>query len=192
MLSIIAGFLIGMGGIINLTIGGIAGAIFFALGLMTIVSFKYDLFTGKAGLLATNEISLLELSKIWFGNLIGAMSCAGLALLVPSNSGIIEKAHQIVLLRYEQSPVVNLVLGIFCGLLMYIAVMGFKSQQNYLFIFVPVAFFILCGFNHCVADMFYLSLGTVEIEHWGSLIPTTIGNVIGTNLLPILGHHKNL
>ena len=101
MLSIIAGFLIGMGGIINLTIGGIAGAIFFALGLMTIVSFKYDLFTGKAGLLATNEISPLELSKIWFGNLIGAMSCAGLALLVPSNSGIIEKAHQIVLLRYE-------------------------------------------------------------------------------------------
>lgn len=187
MLSIIAGFLIGMGGIVNLTLGGPLGAIFFALGLMTIVSFKYDLFTGKAGLLITNKITLLELCRIWIGNLIGAMACAAMMLLVPSSSAIIERAQDIVMLRHGQSALTNLILGVFCGVLMYIAVAGFKSYQSYLFIFVPVAFFILCSFNHCVADMFYLSLGATKLEHWGSLISTTIGNVIGTNLLPALG-----
>ena len=57
MLSIFAGFLIGMGGIIYLKVGGIAGALFFSLGLMTIITFKFNLFTGKAGLLSTEEIT---------------------------------------------------------------------------------------------------------------------------------------
>jgi hypothetical protein len=57
-LAILAGFLIGMGAIINLSVGGIYGALLFAFGLMTIVSFKYNLFTGKAGLLVTKEITI--------------------------------------------------------------------------------------------------------------------------------------
>ena len=58
ILSILTGFLIGVGGIINLYIGGIEGAFFFSLGLITIVIFKGELFTGKAGLLTTNEITI--------------------------------------------------------------------------------------------------------------------------------------
>ena len=46
ILAILAGFMIGVGAIINLVVGGIWGAIFFSLGLMTIVYFKFNLFTG--------------------------------------------------------------------------------------------------------------------------------------------------
>ena len=53
----------------------------------------------------------------------------------------------------------NFIYGIFCGMLMYIAVAGFNSSRNFIFVFVPVATFILCGFNHCIADMFYFFVG---------------------------------
>lgn len=183
--SILAGFLIAMGGIVNLTLGGIPGAVFFALGLMTIVTFQFSLFTGKAGLLASKQISPKDLFIIWIGNFIGTMTCALMISAVPSGPGLTAKAAEIILLRSGQPAFVNLSLGIYCGLLMYIAVTGYKKTQNYLFCIVPVAFFILCGFNHCVADMFYTALGATEWKHLLHLIPTTIGNIIGCNLIPL-------
>ena len=81
-------------------------------------------------------------------------------------------------------PLVVTVLGIFCGLLMYIAVFGFAKSNKPIFIIMPVAFFILCGFNHCVADMFYLSVGCTKFIELLPLIPTTLGNIIGCNMIP--------
>ncbi len=96
MLSILAGFLIAMGGIINLTLGGIPGALFFSLGLLTIVTFKYELFTGKAGLLTTGEIKPWKLFTIWLGNFIGAAACALMVSLTPSAETLVSKAAAIV------------------------------------------------------------------------------------------------
>ena len=190
-LAILAGFLIGMGAIVNLSVGGIYGALFFAFGLMTIVSFKYNLFTGKADLLATKEITVWELSKIWIGNFIGTFGCAFLIGITPIGCNIIDKANQIVLLRSSQSFITNVVLGIFCGLSMYIAVSGFKLTNNYLFTFIPVALFILCGFNHCVADMFYSALGATHWTHFLHLIPTTFGNILGCCFIPFITYKLN-
>lgn len=53
LLSIIAGFLIGIGAIINLKLGEITGPVFFSIGLMSILVFKLNLFTGKTGMLYT-------------------------------------------------------------------------------------------------------------------------------------------
>ena len=158
MLSILAGFLIGMGGIVYLTVGGPVGAVFFSLGLMTIITFKLELFTGKAGLLSTGEIKPMKLLEIWFGNFIGTGACALLVSMTPIVEKISPAAASIVELRTGQTALTNLILGIFCGLLMYIAVAGFAKTNNSLFVIGPVAFFILCGFNHCVADMFYTFL----------------------------------
>ena len=143
MLSILAGFLIAMGGIINLTLGGIPGALFFSLGLLTIVTFKYELFTGKAGLLTTGEIKPWKLFTIWLGNFIGTAACALMVSATPSAEALVTKAAAIVALRSGQPAIVNLLLGIYCGMLMYIAVTGFKYSQSHLFIIMPVAFFIL-------------------------------------------------
>ena len=193
--SIIAGFLIGMGGIINLLIGDIPGALFFSLGLITIVTFKYNLFTGKAGLLSSGKIDSAMLAKIWIGNFIGTAICAIIASLLPEAEKITAAATKIIETRTSQNAVTNVASGLFCGVLMYIAVTGFEKTNKYLFCIIPVAFFILCGFNHCVADMFYVNcIHITSWEHWSHLISTTIGNLIGTNLLPTLSlyYHREV
>ena len=79
MLSIIAGILIALGGVAYLQIGGPVGAVLFSIGLLTILHFKCELFTGKAGLLATRAIRPIKLVGIYCGNLIG---CAAMGLLL--------------------------------------------------------------------------------------------------------------
>ena len=71
MLSILAGMMIAIGGIIYLTLSGIEGALLFSMGLLTILCLKLELFTGKAGLLATREIKPGKLFEIWIGNFLG-------------------------------------------------------------------------------------------------------------------------
>ena len=74
---------------------------------------------------------------------------------------------------------------------MWIAVRGFQLTGNYLFAIAPVAAFILAGFNHCVADMFYITLGMTKYSDLLSLIPTTFGNVIGGCIIPLAIKYKD-
>ena len=186
MLSIMAGFLVGMGGMIYLTLGGVVGAIFFSLGLTTIVIFKFNLFTGKAGLYADGKISFTELAGIWFGNYVGAIFAAVGSSMLPQAEKIRASAQAIMELRNGNPPLVNFALGAMCGLLMYVAVQGFAKTGSYIFLIAPVAFFILCGYNHCVADMFYATLGTTYIRELEPLIYTTFGNLLGANVIPLI------
>lgn len=87
--------------------------------------------------------------------------------------------------RVNTPTLENIFLGILCGMLMYIAV-------NY-FVTAPwvttmcVAAFILLGTNHCVADMAYLLIAykhETMLYQLLALISTTIGNVIGCNIIP--------
>lgn len=186
MLSIIAGLMIGLGCIIYLSLDGIIGAIFFSIGLLTILVLKMELFTGKAGLLATNEISLIKLCEIWIGNFLGTFLLSLILLLTPKGEELALKASQIVAIRIENGFITNLAYGIFCGLLMFIAVKTHQlTDKNPFYVMMPVAAFILGGFNHCIADMCYLHLGKTEITDYLVLIPTTIGNLIGTNIIPL-------
>ena len=75
-------------------------------------------------------------------------------------------------------------------MLMYIAVTGYGMTKDNLFIIAPVVIFIVSGCNHSIADMFYNCLGAYDIIEFGkNLIPTTIGNIIGCNILPLLKHY---
>ena len=185
MLSILAGMMIAIGCTINLTIGGIAGALFFSIGLLTILTLKFELFTGKAGLLVTNEIKPGKLFGIWIGNFIGTAALAFLLVFTPRGLVLAEEASKIVAIRIANGPFVNLIYGIMCGMLMFMAVKTFTvSDGNPIYAMLPVAIFILCGFNHCIADMFYLNMGAIKLKDYLVLIPTTIGNLIGCNIIP--------
>lgn len=186
MKSVLAGFFIGIGATVYLTIGGVVGAAFFSVGLATILIFGFSLFTGKAGLLATNEIDFLKLVGVWFGNFIGVIICVGLLKLTPIGADLTSKAATIVAVRNGNSFITNLVLGFFCGVLMYVAVTGFRKSRNIFFIILPIVTFIMTGCNHCIADMYYIVTGANTISDFISLIPTTIGNVIGCNFIPVL------
>ena len=188
LLSFLAGLLIAMSGTINLAVGGdILGAILFSLGLLTILHFQLKLFTGKAGLLATNDISIKDLCLIWCGNLLGCDIWASMLSLTNWGYKLVEPAAAIINIRISNSLIDNMILGICCGLLMYVAVNIYKSHPWATV--MCVAAFILAGFNHCVADMFYFFIGTTTeqvLPMIGALVATTIGNIIGCNIISFI------
>ena len=186
--AIIAGILIAAGGAMYLAIGGTVGAVMFSLGLLTILSFKFHLFTGKAGLLTTRDISPYRLGLIWCGNLIGTGIGAILCLLVSwsDKHGFMQGAVNIMNTRISNMWFENIILGIFCGLLMFIAVSVYE-QKPWMTV-MCVAAFILAGFNHCIADMFYFFMASPHINIGlaaVTILCTTIGNIIGCNIIPL-------
>ena len=181
--AILAGFMIAMGAGLYLTVGGPVGAFLFSVGLLTILKFGFYLFTGKAGLLATKEIKWWQLVLIWCGNLVG--TACGALLLNAAGLGltVVGPATAIIMKRIGNTWFENVLLGILCGVLMYIAVKGFKDMP-YLTI-MCVASFILLGANHCVADMVYMFLSGVNWNGLVSIFFTTLGNIIGCNLIGV-------
>ena len=185
MLSIVAGMMIAIGGIIFLTLSGLEGALLFSMGLLTILCLKLELFTGKAGLLATKDITPGKLLEIWIGNFLGSWIIAFLLIMTPRGIELTNKASEIVAIRLANGFFVNLIYGIMCGILMFMAVKTWQfTNGNPFYAMMPVGIFIVCGFNHCVADMFYLHMGCLHFSDYWVLIPTTIGNIIGCNIIP--------
>ena len=185
MLSIVAGMMIAIGGTIYLTLSGLEGALLFSMGLLTILCLKLELFTGKAGLLATREITLGKLFEIWLGNFLGSWIFAFLLIMTPKGVDLAMRASEIVAIRVANGFFVNLIYGIMCGMLMFMAVKTWQfTNGNPFYAMMPVGIFIVCGFNHCVADMFYLHMGCLHFSDYLVLIPTTIGNLAGTNIIP--------
>ena len=169
----------------------VIGAIMFSLGLLTILHFKYYLFTGKAGLLLTREIHPYDLGIIWCGNLLGTGIGAGLIHLTPLAAKVIPDAVAITTQRIENGFLSNIVLGIFCGLLMYIAVTSYATKPWVTVMCVSA--FILSGFNHCIADMYYFFLASPFVDvplAVFTILCTTLGNVIGCNIIPLCEMEK--
>jgi formate/nitrite transporter FocA (FNT family) len=184
MYSILAGIMISLGCIVNLQVGGIGGALLFSIGLITILMFNLDLFTGRAGLLATDQITWKRIGLIWLGNLYGCVMVAAALSLTPLGATLGATAQAITAIRLANGPLANVILGGCCGILMYVGVNLFNKQNNPIYAMMPVATFILSGFNHCVADMFYFSIAGASLATWLTLIPTTIGNLLGCCLVP--------
>ena len=177
----LAGFLIAIAAVVYLRVGAPLGAILFAVGLLAILEYKLPLFTGKAGLLGTEEIGIVELGKIWFMNFAGVFLTIFVLASLPLSvqESLRAKAGEIIEIRNSVGMLENVFLGIGCGFLMYLAV----NSRSQVLTILCVAAFILAGFNHCVADMAYMVIGAENLEDWRSLIPTTIGNVIGANMI---------
>ena len=184
--AIYAGIMIAIAAVVNLTVGGIAGAALFSVGLFSILVFKFYLYTGKAGLIATSEISFRDLFLVLWGNAVGAV-LAGI-LVIYAMPHLIAPAASIWQTRMATHPVALLIKSIFCGILMYIAVTSYNKLQKIECVILPVMTFILAGFSHSIADMAYFMISGGEdghsiIEMWPLLV-SIIGNYIGCNLIP--------
>jgi formate/nitrite transporter FocA (FNT family) len=189
-MAILAGIMIALGATTYLSVGGLAGALLFAVGLMGVLAFEFKLFTGKAGLLADRNIGVLELAKIWGGNLLGCAITGCIVENTPVFEKIRDAATAITQTRIDNMWYENIFLGVLCGILMYVAVNGYKLTKNIAYAIVPVGAFILIGANHCVADMYYWIVGSTNIEMIGAgalaLLCTTAGNIIGCNVIPAI------
>lgn len=190
--AILAGICIGVGGVLFLSIENkIVGSFMFTLGLFTICTFKFHLFTGRIGYIVENDIEYAKsLFYTWLGNLIGTSLVAFLISLTRNYETLYLKVFTMCEVKLNDSILSILILSIFCGMLMYIAVDGFKKNEHelgkYIGLFICVAGFILAGFEHCIANMFYFSLANVwSLNTLIYLFVMTLGNSIGGCLLPL-------
>lgn len=187
-LAILAGIAIGIGGIIYLSVENkTVGALMFTVGLYTICVHGLNLFTGKVGYLVHQPPQyLLDLIVIWFGNLIGT-GLAAAAVHQTRISRISQLANTINEAKIKDGLPSLFFLALFCGFLMFVAVDGYKSTKNPAILFMGVATFILCGFEHCIADMFYFFLGGAwSGQAFLCIAVITLGNSIGGVLIPLI------
>lgn len=188
--AVLAGIAIAIGGIIYLSVENkIIGALLFTVGLYAIVLNGLFLYTGKVGYLVVEKDKkeyLLILLTTWLGNLVGT-AIGAFAFLNTRNALAAQNVDIICDAKLDDTPLSIFILAVFCGFLMYIAVDGFKEKGNPIILFMGVSVFILCGFEHCIANMFYFSLaGAWSGKAFLYLLIMTIGNSVGGILIPFV------
>ena len=179
--SIIGGFLIGFGGTVYLNMDNkIVAAFLFGLGLFTIINFELNLYTGKIGYLSKENWKEILLTLI--GNFIGTNLFAFLVLQTRLAGKLKEAVAPAVELKLSDNLLSTFILAIFCVILMSIAVGTFKKLPNILgtlAVFLCVAVFILAGFEHCVANMFFFALSSSPADYLLTLLVAIAGNSLG-------------
>lgn len=189
--SIMAGICIGLGGAMYLNIESkVIGSFFFGIGLFTICTKGFHLFTGRVAAALDMPFSYsLSLIITWFGNLIGTFTTAFLLSLTRTAPVLIEKAQAASNAKLNDTLLSAFILAIFCNVMVYIAVDGYKNNPHeigkYIGMFFCVSGFILAGFEHCIANMFYFSMaGAWSMKAVLYLLVMTLGNIIGGLLIP--------
>lgn len=178
--AIMAGIAIALGGCMYLLAPNpTVGSILFACGLLCVRIYQLNLFTGKIQYMITTKYSLQYYLIVFFGNLIGAALIGGLTLIL-----VKDVAAPVATAKATQPLLTAFVKGIGCGMLMSLAT--YKETPLWLCL-LCVPGFILAGFNHCIADIYYAVAG------WNIGLPfiaTVFGNMIGGALL--LNNYWNL
>ena len=152
--SILAGICISIGCVVNLRVGGVAGAVLFAFGLTTVVYYGLKLYTGTAGFIRLKgDWSMLAV--VLLGNIVGCLLSAW--LISYAQPDCIEPATKILASRLAKGPWACFLLAIGCGFIMTTAV-EFARKGKMLPLLLGVPVFILCGFAHSIADAFYFLL----------------------------------
>ena len=192
--GIYAGIMIGIGGTIYLSIANqIVGAILFAIGLLTICVYKMNLYTGMIGYILENKLGYLKtLTFTLLGNLLGTIITA-LLILNTRIAKISIRAREMAIIKISDNYLSIFILSVFCGILMYIAVNNFKKEEDsiikYLSIFICVVVFILCGFEHCIANMYYISLAKAwSFKSAISMLFMIFGNSFGAIIMSLFNN----
>ncbi len=193
--GVIGGMMIGIGGCVSLSCDNkYLGAFLFSLGLFAIVQFGFGLYTGKVGYIPLRKpVYLLECLFTLIGNAVGTLIDALLMRYSRIAPAIIEKASASVETKLSDGVLSSFILAVFCGMLMFLAVDNARLSreegghiEKALGVVMCVMVFILCGFNHCIADMFYIFL-TGKIAFAGVYLPVVIiGNSVGGMLIPLI------
>lgn len=190
--AIFGGASIGIGGVIYLSLENhVAGAFLFSLGLFTIYAFNLSLYTGKVCFIPNKKWGyLIEVAVVLLGNIVGTV---GLGYLLRTTKLI--KLHAVVdtlaQSKLADSYYSAFIMGILCGFMMCIAVIGYQILQDgvgkHLALILPIMVFILAGFEHSIADLFYFSFSNAWNAHAVILIAViALGNMVGGTLLPLL------
>ena len=178
-------------------LGSAVGAFFFSVALICICLKGYGLYTGRVGYLPDHfsgrEAAGLGMTLL--GNAVATFLVGALvSLTMPEGMGAV--AYQLCVSKIAATFTSDLgalayltllLRAILCGVLMYLAVSIYKEKNSVLGIVFCVPAFILAGFEHSVADMFYFAAsGYRDLRGLLFLLIVIVGNAIGGMLLPLL------
>ena len=195
--AVAAGVFIGIAGTVFLSVENrVIGAFLFALGLLAILCFQLKLYTGAVGYIVYQKKNtlryLLELLIIWAGNFAGTVLVGKMLLFTRVGEAVSARAQLLCNIKMADSFVSIFILSIFCGILMFSGVEAFKRKDlpdfgRVSMVFLCVSVFILCGFEHCIANMYYFAVGkAISWEFIPKLLVMTLGNGIGGAFVPLI------
>jgi formate transporter len=225
MLGVVAGGSIGLGALyytivasdasLGFAVSRVLGGLVFCLGLALVIVGGAELFTGNNLIVmawANGRVTTAELLRNWvvvfIGNLVGGISMAMLVFLshyLDLNDGKVELAAlSIAKAKIELPFIVAFFKGVMCNILVCLAVwlaMGGRSvTDKILAVLFPISAFVAAGFEHCVANMYFIPLGIIAASMGKlpaafdassltlggaihNLIPVTLGNIVGGSVL---------
>lgn len=184
--SFLAGILVSVGCVVYLMCENkVVGSFLFSFGLFAILNMKLNLYTGRVGYLVTNfnRKYSLELLITLVGNFLGTLFVS--VLIRFTRLKIMDTVAAVTAVKLGDSYISLFILAFFCGMLMFLAVELFRSIESYigkaLAVIFAVMIFILAGFEHCIADMFYFNLaGNLSVL---PLLVLILGNTVGALFL---------
>lgn len=174
MKAYMAGVAIGIGGVAYLAT---SNPLYFTIGLFIVLAFDLHLFTGRACYVTDWR----DLALTYIYNICGAASVAVLLSHTRFGPDLQAQCAALYLAKANESPLGLFFLGFLCNLLIYVAVRQYKNNTDisrYLGLFaVPV--FVAAGFEHSIADAFYLAMANGHYSTLAILLPVTLGNLCG-------------
>ena len=221
ILSILAGVYIAIAGQLMITVthdaaGSVAiglvkliGGSVFSLGLIMVILAGAELFTGNSLMVVgwlERKLNFKALAKNWsivyIGNLVGSLLIVYLVFfsgIWMINGGAVGKyALSIAVTKANLNFWTALIKGIGANWLVcvavWIAISGGTTMDKILGIYFPIMAFVVLGFEHSIANMFFLPMGlllkgvvsvpgasslTLSSAIFNNIIPVTIGNIIG-------------
>ena len=174
--SVLAGVMISIGGYVFLSCDNkYVGALAFCVGLISIVLLGLNLYTGRIGYTVDGSAKQrVDTAISVVGNLAG---CALIGLLSSPVGAVAELCAK----KLEKPWYRILFDAVMCGVLIYVCVEIFKRHKTVVGILFCIPTFILCGFEHSVADMFYFLNG--RCVSWRSalfVLIVVVGNGLGS------------
>ena len=226
LLGVLAGFLIAMGGAVTNTAGHtidnvglmrVVSGLLFPFGLAMVVLTGAELFTGNTLITisvldrrATVGGMLRNWALVYLGNTVGALltaaGCVFSGQLDYSAGGLAVFTMKVAAGKCGLTFGHAVVLGVLCNVLVTLGVLLALSAKDLpgrvLGAYLPVAFFVICGFEHSIANLFYIPAGLfarsvpryaalaaeagldLSVLTWGNfflrnLLPVTLGNILG-------------
>ena len=221
VLGVLAGGFIGLGAMfftlvisdtsLGFTVARILGGVAFSLGLILVVVAGAELFTGNNLLVMAYVARRIRAAKlaenlavVFFANLVGAIGLAALVALSDhgrmAGGGVGKAAVSIAATKCALPLAEAFFKGVLCNVLVclavWIAMAGRNVTDKILAIVFPITAFVACGFEHSVANMYFIPAGlflrqefaTAAINHldalnWigfaRNLLPVTLGNIAG-------------
>ena len=216
--GILAGLAIGLGGFLYVLmtftfhgdlaeLGKILGSILFSVGLFLVCTFSLSLYTGKIGLIYEEKKDkwfYWSLPVMLVGNAIGAFALGYICYFIFRNTDVytyaLAAANSRLAFNNAFDYIVTAIKAFLCGLCVYLAVKSFSLNRlkplgiGLLVFFVFV--FVYCGFQHCIANMFYF--GMANTMTWYTLINllmvilfNSLGPVVGVALVKLIKNKEN-